>query len=542
MKPDRSDQVVARVVAWHNRHPLAQRITAAQVHSVGVVTLPYAVRGASREPGPPAAEPIAGPEQGPVLVPAEADRLAFDGLDRAAPPVDAAPAAAEPAAAGAGADPGGSEMAAEPPVPASSAPADTGVAEVAAVAPAEAPQAADAPGGAPARPAAPRVHLPPRPRAWDPRNWWAAWRGREAFRALFSEDFIAPLRPRRVGRWVAQHGVSVRPLEADAPERVVELDPRRRTPDAAAPELELHVLTAAIGVGDRRLRVLLAPDERGPILGPRQWSRPRLAATAGVLALLTGLALLQVGPRSHGGEHTLAAAAAASATAAASSASVAAAASAVVLASRAAPSPASAGLAQSAVASAPASLAQAASSPAYAASVASAASSPGLSKLAQAHSAAASSTASGPTALAAAPAASAASAAPRLAAAPTEPRSTHPRRGRIDLQPLVPKLGDAERHELRTAGRGLRGEPAVLPDAKAWALATAPSADRRQSERAAAQLHALALLQPIPMRAELVRTGNRWRAVCWPFPTEGDAEKVRLALADKGLQTEVVEF
>jgi hypothetical protein len=39
--------VVARVVAWHNRHPLAVRITPEQVHSVGVVSLPYAVRGAS---------------------------------------------------------------------------------------------------------------------------------------------------------------------------------------------------------------------------------------------------------------------------------------------------------------------------------------------------------------------------------------------------------------------------------------------------------------------------------------------------------------
>ena len=29
---ERDDQVVARVVAWHNRHPLATRISADQVH------------------------------------------------------------------------------------------------------------------------------------------------------------------------------------------------------------------------------------------------------------------------------------------------------------------------------------------------------------------------------------------------------------------------------------------------------------------------------------------------------------------------------
>ena len=31
----------ARVVAWHNRHPLARRVTTANVHSVGYVVLPY---------------------------------------------------------------------------------------------------------------------------------------------------------------------------------------------------------------------------------------------------------------------------------------------------------------------------------------------------------------------------------------------------------------------------------------------------------------------------------------------------------------------
>ena len=37
--------VAARVAAWHNRHPLARRITAAQVQSIGYVALPYSVAG-----------------------------------------------------------------------------------------------------------------------------------------------------------------------------------------------------------------------------------------------------------------------------------------------------------------------------------------------------------------------------------------------------------------------------------------------------------------------------------------------------------------
>ena len=65
---------------------------------------------------------------------------------------------------------------------------------------------------------------------------------------------------------------------------------------------------------------------------------------------------------------------------------------------------------------------------------------------------------------------------------------------------------------------------------------------RAQSERAAAQLQALALLLPGGLRAELMPAGKAWRAVCWPFGSAADAEKVRLTLADKGLKTDVLEF
>ena len=38
----RLNEVLTRVVAWHNRHPLARRIQASQVHSIGEVLLPFA--------------------------------------------------------------------------------------------------------------------------------------------------------------------------------------------------------------------------------------------------------------------------------------------------------------------------------------------------------------------------------------------------------------------------------------------------------------------------------------------------------------------
>ena len=124
-----------------------------------------------------------------------------------------------------------------------------------------------------------------------------------------------------------------------------------------------------------------------------------------------------------------------------------------------------------------------------------------------------------------------------------------PKRGRIELQALVPRLPDNERQELRAAGLGLRNESAgaaptaaKAPEVKAWALVTRPSSNKRQSELAAAQLQAVALLQPLPMRAELLKGSDGWRAVFWPFSNAKDAEKVRLALADKGLSTDLLEF
>lgn len=46
------ERIAPRLVAWHNRHPLARRITAADVHTLGVVALPFmgAPRQEAREP------------------------------------------------------------------------------------------------------------------------------------------------------------------------------------------------------------------------------------------------------------------------------------------------------------------------------------------------------------------------------------------------------------------------------------------------------------------------------------------------------------
>jgi hypothetical protein len=48
MNRQRSDEWVARVVAWHNRHPLARRILPAQVQAMGWVRLPFTAPAGAR--------------------------------------------------------------------------------------------------------------------------------------------------------------------------------------------------------------------------------------------------------------------------------------------------------------------------------------------------------------------------------------------------------------------------------------------------------------------------------------------------------------
>ena len=88
-----NDAVAARVVAWHNRHPLARRIGAAQVHSVGYVVLPFACPNAE---APPSTSLEAGSAQGSLRERALA--RARQGGEAVPPP--AAPSPPAPASGG----------------------------------------------------------------------------------------------------------------------------------------------------------------------------------------------------------------------------------------------------------------------------------------------------------------------------------------------------------------------------------------------------------------------------------------------------------
>jgi hypothetical protein len=126
-----------------------------------------------------------------------------------------------------------------------------------------------------------------------------------------------------------------------------------------------------------------------------------------------------------------------------------------------------------------------------------------------------------------------------------DPADDAPQEIRFERPSLVERLDPDTRAALRREGQRLRATPAAAaasaPPTQVWALVTAPLG-KRQSERVSAQLKAVALFQPLPMHVELMPTRAGPRAVFWPFVSAQDAEKVRQALADRGLQTEAVAF
>jgi hypothetical protein len=100
LRPDALATVAARVVAWHNRHPLARRITAEQVQSVGYVALPFlAPASKPAAAGKPAAEPAATAAPAAQAAPDAGKSLRERALERAQAQPAAAPQAAPPPAA-----------------------------------------------------------------------------------------------------------------------------------------------------------------------------------------------------------------------------------------------------------------------------------------------------------------------------------------------------------------------------------------------------------------------------------------------------------
>ena len=160
MEDLRLPAVAARLVAWHNRHPLARRITAAQVHAVGYVALPFVLKDVLKD-------------------------VSKETSKEASSEAAAAPhaAAGETGAAGAAGAAGGSLR-------------------ERALAWARQPESATLPMPDIAASAAPHGPLQPD----------------------FSENFIDPLTPRQVARFAAKAGQPLARAPSDAPTRLVRAD------------------------------------------------------------------------------------------------------------------------------------------------------------------------------------------------------------------------------------------------------------------------------------------------------------------------------
>jgi hypothetical protein len=314
--------------------------------------------------------------------------------------------------------------------------------------------------------------------------------------------------------------------------------------------VQLHLLTAAIGVGDRRIRLLL--DAQGQVLGPRAYDPRRLLAAAGgsvgLLALATTLHM--------------------------------------------ALRPASADLVP---------VTQLAAASAWASAPAAALSRDG-------HGYAAASAPQGSAArpnppdpaMAAAPAtpdhgASAAQAAEReantpaapdqavAAQAPPAPASTEPDQRSARLPPGVTSTPPPRVPERRASGPMGQVRPALSSEARLLArqqseaaraatrgeaASASPSATVRAASPAAAsaftryavlgpasasRAEAEAQLAPMmsvraqlpppgPAFTELVQQNGRWRPALWPFATAADADRARSMMVTRGVQAEVLGF
>lgn len=435
----RLEAVAARVVAWHNRHSLARRISVAQVVSIGYVALPF--------------------------------------------------------------------WAAGPDVAADAAP--------------------QAPTGVLARlraRLAPALSVPALPAP--------------TLRAAFSEDFIAPLSPRRVAGFAARHGVAMAERPDDAPLRELHIDLTLVGLRSGRP-VTRYLATAAVEDGGQRLRVLIGAGEAPAVMGTRRWSPARAAASLGlglVMALALGAAAGWLSSPSKPQE-----AAQTQSVQPATAAALPVAASETVH-----PVPAVTALpAQPAASAASAASASDLGRPAPA--------TPAPSALAQAL-----------TPLAAALPSSALALAP-IAAAPaaSQTQLVAPDRPKLLLLPI----DDAAKALARETLVALRAQPRsaapaaaapsaslskdkpaaasapMPPPATVYALSTKKLRTRAESEQVAMALRAL-LITPQGGKLELgaFEEGADWRVVAWPFARREDAERARSMLESRGLRVHLVDF
>ena len=491
--------VAAQVVVWHNRHPLARRITTAQVNSVGYAALPYTAPGLP--PPAPAPAPV---DIDPPIETADAGAFFID-VD---PQVDAQAVPDSSALS-----PESMTLEVELPTPAQpeSVPMQTPA------------PAAEPPVDESTLPAAPRSSLRARVAergpdlAPSPRDSAAATSGplvaaHVTPRTLVSsEDILAPMPQPQVMAWVQAHGLDLTPDPVDGPVRRVAVDPAL-LPDGAGLAW-LWVATATVETGGQRTRLLVGAVRDGggpPVLGRRLWSRPRVGGAVLLPVLLVGALcawLLRAPPPAAAAPPPVAASALASSASAASAAS-------------APESPAAAAPAASA--------ASAASAPEPGASAAQADAEPqiggvGLTRLPGLLDDAAKAQAR--EAVAALRAERQASA--PVAATGAETPTAAPAAAALPAPNRAPALAAA---------------PAAAPTTL-FGVSTRLLRTRAEAEQLQAAFQALlAGTTGSQLRVEMLPVGEDWRVVGWPYTRREDAERARTLLQSRGLRVELVDF
>ncbi|MDC8784060.1 hypothetical protein [Roseateles koreensis] len=241
------DRLVEHVVAWHNSHPLAKKITIYDVHTMGVVALPFLRSGGSHGGGAPV-EPMLDNGHGMPAMGAVA--LGESTLDAHA--------------------------------------ANTTAEHLDALADQEEP---------PARALA-KLTWQQRLSVLASAAFWRRGQPRKSGKSssgswpAYSERFIS-ISVRRVADFAQRQGFLNPPGDASWPQRVVPIDEKLLGKHSGAWPYEIYLLTAAIDAGTSRTRVLIGMGRQPKIIGPRCWSPLRLGLATLVLVglLAMGLAL-----------------------------------------------------------------------------------------------------------------------------------------------------------------------------------------------------------------------------------------------------------
>ncbi|MBV8125305.1 MAG: hypothetical protein JOY60_01935 [Burkholderiaceae bacterium] len=247
-----------RLAEWHNRHPLARRVTADDVHSLGLVALPF-----MRSSATPSVEPVLSTLDD-VVSPEElaaAQQGSQGGAGDEAVPDDPTLAVL-------------TKQSAKPPAPAA-APLAVPVEA------APSPEAAGAAAGL---------------RRWLARLPFLNGTGKSTpMWPVFSKSLIPGISARRAARFALLYGYRQAPDDGTLPRRVLSIDERlaaKPRGKGGAWPTEIYLLSAAIDAGSARTRVILAqgPGQTVHVTGPRCLDPLRLGLTLTVLLGLPALA------------------------------------------------------------------------------------------------------------------------------------------------------------------------------------------------------------------------------------------------------------